>query len=266
MAISEFRQTTIGEILESEKNMVLTAPERYGAYYNHALTCSIFLTHCVKSISQDRWIFGAFISQVKKHLTLSVFSTVRLHKVQSMMNLRHALEAGANAAFAIANPDHTNFVDTDDFGILAPAKSLTIKRYRWLEEHYSAGSDAIKNLKDLINNEMAHSSLITTHHNPIPDLEQTEFITPFFDVEDRHHVETDLWMIGCTVIVILDILWGVNQNSNGIIFADDFVEVFNQLQKENQRLHAEKTNSDRYKKAMEKENLRKQATNRKSSS
>jgi hypothetical protein len=35
---------------------------------------------------------------------LALLSTLRLHKVQSMMNLRQVLESGASAAFAIANP------------------------------------------------------------------------------------------------------------------------------------------------------------------
>src|SRR2546430_9857689 len=57
---------------------------------------------------------ASFFAQVKKHHMLALFSTVRLHKVQALMNLRQVLEAGACAAFAIANPDHKHFVDTDE--------------------------------------------------------------------------------------------------------------------------------------------------------
>lgn len=124
--------------------MVLAAPERYGKYYVTALDCSILLSHSPKSIDQDRWIFGSFVSQAKKHHLLALFSTVRLHKVQAFMDLRQTLEAGANAAFAIANPNHADFVDADKHGILDPSQELAKKRYAWLDKNYPAGSSAIK--------------------------------------------------------------------------------------------------------------------------
>lgn len=67
---------------------------------------------------------------------LALLSTVRLHKVQSMMNLRQVLEAGAAAAFAIANPEMQHFADTDANGFLDPSKALAKKRYAWLDKHF----------------------------------------------------------------------------------------------------------------------------------
>lgn len=256
------RQATIQEILDSERDMVLAAPTTYGAYYDHAFQCSVYFTHFVKSIPESRFVCANFLSQTKKHLMLSLFSTVRLHKVQAKLTLRHALESGANAAFAIANPDHTHFV-IETGGILEAPKSLTQKRYNWLDDNYSAGSKAIKDIKDQINQTIAHSSLITTHHPIIPSPGQSDFRTPFFDDDDTYHVETDLWLIGRTAIVLMDIIWGVNQDGKVIGFTDDFLTVFQRLQSENQRLFAEKTSGDRYKAAMEKENLRKQAATKK---
>jgi hypothetical protein len=58
---------------------------------------------------------------MKKHHMLAMFSTLRLHRVQAMMNLRQVLEAGASATFAIANPEQHHFVDTDQHGILDPS-------------------------------------------------------------------------------------------------------------------------------------------------
>jgi hypothetical protein len=37
----EFLQSTIPQIIESEKEMVLTAPGRYGKYYQTAIECSV---------------------------------------------------------------------------------------------------------------------------------------------------------------------------------------------------------------------------------
>jgi hypothetical protein len=99
----DIKQTTIGDIIESEHLMLSTAPQRYGAYYRIALDLSVILSSAVKSIDCDHAIFARFLSQVAKHHLLAVFSTVRLHHIQAMMNLRQVLEAGACAAFAIAS-------------------------------------------------------------------------------------------------------------------------------------------------------------------
>jgi hypothetical protein len=41
----DLRQKTIGEIIESERRLVLEAPDRYGDYYRHALDASVLLSH-----------------------------------------------------------------------------------------------------------------------------------------------------------------------------------------------------------------------------
>jgi hypothetical protein len=71
-------------------------------------------------------------------------SAVRLHKVQAMMNLRQVLEAGAAAAFAIANPEDRHFFKVDANNIITSPTRLAEKRYRWLEKNFKSGSDAIK--------------------------------------------------------------------------------------------------------------------------
>src|SRR6266849_6711492 len=97
-----FLQSTLEEITESERKMLLTAKDRYGNHYVNARASSIFLSKCVVAINHDRLNFGRFLAIMKKHHMLSIMSVVRLHKVQAMMNLRQVLEAGAAAAFAIA--------------------------------------------------------------------------------------------------------------------------------------------------------------------
>jgi hypothetical protein len=51
-------------------------------------------------------------------------------KVQSMMNLRQVLHAGAAAGFAIANPELEHFADVDTQGLLDLSQALTKKRYQ----------------------------------------------------------------------------------------------------------------------------------------
>jgi hypothetical protein len=244
------------QIAEGEREMVAVAPERYGKFYETAAASSLFLTNFLKSINLDMAVFASFMSQVKKHHTLALLSTVRLHQVQSRMNLRQALEAGACAAYAIAHSDHNDFVYTDDYGILDPSQALTDKRYKWLEKHYPKESDSIKNIKKLINKSASHSNLVCAQNNFLYENEQNQFATPFFDIEDSYHVKSDLWLIGNIALILMDFFYKVNNGRNTIMFIDDFQQNFAVLAKYNDTLRVEMTSSDRYQEAMEKENAR----------
>src|SRR5258707_12270979 len=101
-------------------------------------------------------MFGRLFSLMKKHHTLSLFSALRLHKMQAMMDLRQVLEAGAAAAFAIANPETDHFVDVDGFGIMDPSQKLTGKRYKWLDQNYPDKSARMPRPKDRINSSPTH--------------------------------------------------------------------------------------------------------------
>ena len=76
-----FLQSTLEEIIESERQMLLTAQARYGNHYVNARTSSVFLSKCIVSIEHDRMNFGRFLAIMKKHHMLSIMSTVRLHRV-----------------------------------------------------------------------------------------------------------------------------------------------------------------------------------------
>jgi hypothetical protein len=78
----EFLQRTIEEIIDSEREMVLAATQRYGKYYDTALQCSVLFSRFVKEITRERWIFISFLSLAKKHHTLALFSAMRLHMLK----------------------------------------------------------------------------------------------------------------------------------------------------------------------------------------
>jgi hypothetical protein len=63
----EIKQTTLIEIIESEREMALRASERYGEYYANAVAFMELLSTFLKSISADRYIFAMFLSQIRKH-------------------------------------------------------------------------------------------------------------------------------------------------------------------------------------------------------
>jgi hypothetical protein len=111
----DFKQSTFEEIIESERLMVLTAPERFGSFYDNALGANNLLQHGIVGVPLDRSFFAMFGSQIKIHHALAVFSFVRLHQIQGLMNLRQVLEAAVDAAHAIAHADDIkHFLITHD--------------------------------------------------------------------------------------------------------------------------------------------------------
>jgi hypothetical protein len=125
----DLKQSTFEEVIESERQLVLDADARYGKHYHNARACSIFLSRSIVSVELSHYeTFGRFFPQMKKHHKLALLSTLRLHKIQSMMNPRQVLEASTAAAFAIANPEMQHFADIDEIGLLDPSKALAQKR------------------------------------------------------------------------------------------------------------------------------------------
>ena len=162
------------------------------------------------------------------------------------MDLRQVLEAGSCAAYAIANPDKAGFGDIAENGIIDPSKELTVKRYSWLETNFKTGSDAIKNMKGLINGSTAHSNIVYAQKNFSFDNASRKFVTPFFDNEDEYHVKCDLWQIANIVMGLMDLFYGVNKDINVIKFIDDFVPRLKALEAENFRLKTEMMSHERY--------------------
>lgn len=243
----EFKQDTIGDIIESESQMILHGAERFGDYFINASEFNNLLQQFIKSVDPDRFIFAMFLAQIRKHHLLAHFSAVRLHHIQAMMSLRQVLEAGSCAAYAIANPDRAGFTDIDENGIADISQDLTKKRYKWLEDNFKKGSDAIKNMKGTINNSTAHSNIVYAHNNFRFDGDRGKFVTPFFDIEDDYLVKTDLWQIGNIAMGLMDLFYGVNDGLNVVKFVDDFVPRLKALEAENHRLKAEMMGTERFK-------------------
>jgi hypothetical protein len=214
-----FPQSTFEEVVESEQQMVLKADDRFGKYWTTARESSIFLSRCVASFNHDRMNFGRFIAILKKHHMLAILSAVRLHKSQAMMNLRQALEAGATAAFALANPEDKHFLKWED-GLIQLPKNLPGKRYDWLAEHHKELSDAIKSKKDLINNSQSHANVVASHSIFRVDGEQAN--VPFFDQEDAYHVQTDLWLCAAVALDVMKLLREVNTGLDVAEFTENF--------------------------------------------
>jgi hypothetical protein len=245
----EFLQSTLDEITESEGKMPLLARARYGEFYGHAVACSVFLSNCITEIDHSRMMFGRFLSLTKKHHMLAVLSTVRLHRVQAMMNLRQVLEAGAAAAFAIANPEVHHFAETDKHGILDASPVLAKKRYRWLNKRYHTKSEWIRITKDRINESAAHANVVSSESVFRVGEDEKVANAPFFDVEDEYFVKADLWQSAAVALELMDLFYGVNKGRGVITFHPNFAPYLGQLARTTDALLAEQKATERYKRA-----------------
>jgi hypothetical protein len=249
--IMDFAQSTLEEIADSELRMVLAAKERFGTHYVNARAASVFLSRCIVGIDHDRMIFARYFALLKKYHMLALLSAVRLHKVQAM---RQVLEPGAAAAFAIANPENEHFFEIDKNNIIASDQKLTVKRYRWLELNFKAGSDAIKAKKDLINNQQAHANIVSTE-SVFDIAEDGEMVNaPFFDAEDEHFVKIDLWLASSIAVALMDLFYGVNKGRDVITFMDRFPEFWQRLKSDTEALRQEIMATERAQAALTKAN------------
>jgi hypothetical protein len=258
-----YPQSTLEEIVESERSMFLEGESRYGQHFKHAQDATIYLSVCVVSVEHDRSdTFGRLFSLMKKQHTLAFLSALRLHHVQAMLNLRQVLEAGAGAAYAIAHPDVRGFADIDAFGIMDPSKKLA-ESYRWLDKHHPDTSKWIRETKGQINDQTAHANIVSA--NATFRVDQTKVAMPFFDVEDRYFVQADLWLIGNVAIGLMGLFSRVTKEvartteRSPLEFRLDFPNAIARLAAETNGLLDEFKGSDRYKTAMRKEQERSEA-------
>lgn len=234
--ILDIKQDTIGEILTSEHDMVKYGGEVYGDFFINSFESSCLLQDCAKSIKLDGAIFTAFLGQIRNHHMLAIFSAARQHHIQAMMNLRQVLEAGVNAAYAIANPNPKDFADITNNQVVNINQGLMVKRYKWLQDNFPSASRYIKNQKDWINESQSHSNIVYAIKNFKVDQARNKFITQFFDTEDLSLIQNDLWHIGNVAISLLDLFYSVNQPLDVIKFNDAFLAELKRLTKQNLKL------------------------------
>lgn len=246
----EFKQETIGDIIESEREAFLRGTERYGDYFVNAYEFNDLIQNCIKSIDRSCEIFAIFLGQVRRQHLLALFSTIRLHRIQAMMDLRQVLEAGAWAAYAIAHPDYAQFCEMNKTEIVSIPKKLVENRNMWLETGYKEKSDFIKKMKGLINSSTAHSNIVYSFRDFVHDQERKKFGTAFFDIEDDYIVKGDLWMIGNIALGLLDLFYGINKPIGVVKFSEDFIPRLTELERVNVKLKNELMDTDRYRNSL----------------
>src|SRR3984893_4931195 len=112
-----------------EHQRAVDAESRYGNYYVTAYNSTILLSNIMMWPLIDCEIFIRFLSQLKKYHSLSLISTVRLHRIQAKMDLRYFLESTVNASYALVHND-TNIYFNYEGGEPPEAQQAPRQRYK----------------------------------------------------------------------------------------------------------------------------------------
>jgi len=212
---------SILDISEEEHKLVVTAREKYGEVFDTAHELVKFLTNFMESINRETYVFMSFLSLARKSLLLALLSTVRMHQVQTQMNIRQALEAGVKGAYALAFPDPERFAVKREDGTLEEKEDLVRCCYQWLEENYIEESNAIKALKKSINELFAHANIITTQN--ITEFSNEKYLTTVFDKEDSLMVKSSLWLVANVSFGLINLFAKISLKTKNIKLAPDFV-------------------------------------------
>lgn len=210
------------ELFSAEEHQkLLDAEQKYGNAFINAYNTTILVSNLMMWPVIDCDLFIRFYSQMKKYHTLSVISTVRMHRIQAKMDLRYFLESTANAAFSLAHTDTQNYFDHQNRRI-GDAQKASVKAYRWLETTYQGHSDFMKDLKATINEQTAHAHVVNSQHNfDLIAGERAEIITSYFDFEDDEVVKLDLWIAAKAGLHAADLILQVQKDFGGFLPSSD---------------------------------------------
>ncbi len=182
---------SVPEIARREADLTQSAADSYGEFYSVAeASCGLF-SDCVNEIADDHIQFAVFHSLARKHLFLGLLSSVRQHHNQTMMNLRHAYEAGVAACYAIAHRDDE--IDTDD---------ELRKYYKWFAEQASDLSKAIRGHKNVFSTYAAHAAFVGGGR-VVEFKSGPELLTSFFDRDSESQSARDLVDVASAALSIL---------------------------------------------------------------
>jgi hypothetical protein len=200
-----------------EHERLVHAGERYGNYYWNAHKATIMLSNIMVWPVTDCDLFIRFLSQMKKYHTLSMISTVRLHRIQAKMNLRYFVESTVNAAYTLVHTDTKAYFD---YKKRQQPKSQKASRqaYKWIEGAYIEHSDALQAIKDTINEHTAHANVMNSQHNFrfVPG-ERAEIHTSFVDFEEDEWIKVDLWACAQAGLIAIDLLLAVQKKYGGFL-------------------------------------------------
>lgn len=239
--------TTLDNLVQREAEFFNTADQRLGWPVAMARDATLLLSTFIASVSAARHMFIRCMAIMKVHHTLAFMSTLRLHHVQTMMNLRQAAEATSNAAFALAHPD-ADFIYAETGFVMRP-KEISGRSYKWIEQAFPRHSADLKTIKDIINEQSAHFNIVNSARFVADYPEDEIWRTDFFDREDSHLELNDLWISTNLALCSIHLMIEVAKTHGGFELAVDTASRANKIQVHADKLRADLTGSERHQRA-----------------
>jgi hypothetical protein len=202
---------SLNDYSAQEHQRVIDAERRYGDFYVNAYKTTLLLSNIMMWPVTDCEIFIRFLSQLKKYHSLSLLSTLRLHRIQAKMDLRYFLESTVNAAYALVH-QNTNIYFDYEGGKQPEAQKASRLAYTWIDGAYKDHSKMIQQIKGQINDQSAHANIFSSQHNFAYVLgERAEIHTTFFDFEDEGWIKADLYQCAQAGLIAIDLLLAVQK-------------------------------------------------------
>jgi len=100
----------------------------------------------------------------------------------------------------------------------APAELHAVWSPNWIESAYNNHSQAIRRIKNQINEQTAHANIFNSQHNflYVPG-KSAEIHTSYFDFEDDEWVKVDIWRCANAGLIAIDLLLAVQKQSGGFL-------------------------------------------------
>ena len=231
------------DMAEDELRMVREASDRYGQFYENAAEVTLLFSRMVQYDVSTPEVCYRFHAQAKKHHTLSLLSTVRRHRIQANQNLRYFLESAVISAYALKDRDFSSYFDLAT-GIPVESRKVSAKAYTWVAAEYPWCSDQIREMKQAINDHLAHSNIAASHATF--HAEGKRIHAPFFDREDFDLERFDLWTCARAGLVALQLLMCVRQQYGGFLSNDDIDVRWKPIQDSQETLIGEFLNLPRF--------------------
>lgn len=239
--------TTLDCLLQREAELFHSADLRLGWPVAMARDATLLLSNFMASVSADRHVFVRCMAVIKVHHTLAYMSTLRLHHVQSMMNLRQVTEATPSAAFALAHPE-LDLIDSET-GLVRCPKKISAKSYKWIGQAFPRHSSDLKMVKDIINEESSHFNIVNSTLLVTEPAEGEVWRADFFDLEDSHFELTDLWLSTQLALCSINLMIEVAKVHGGFVLAIDAEARAKNIQVQADKLRADLMNSKRHQRA-----------------
>lgn len=218
----------ITEIIEAEHRLAFDSVEQCGEVFASTNQILTYFGQCFALSNKTDHYPLLFLLQTQKSLKLATLSILRCHRVQMFHMLRDALESIVLACYALHAPDQNEFGTIQD-GALNIPKGLRDKAFDWFNPEYSEWSSWIKDHKDAINKNFAHSNLLNAASNLGVNDNEKRCYFAFFDRVMQKEIGTYLWMIGDMALGFMKMYDTVLHKYGCMATAPDFPSRINEL-------------------------------------